>query len=502
MSEIPIRKPQSLGIEETALREALFLICESVATAGGRALVVGGSVRDAVLGVPAKDLDIEVYGIAPDLLLQLLTDAFRVDLVGQSFGVIKVHGVPIDVSIPRREAKVGAGHRGFRVLSDPTMSIEEAAARRDFTINAMAFDALTGQLLDPYGGLADLKGGVLRHTSQRFCEDPLRVLRGMQFAARFELNVAPETVALCRTIEPEGLPKERLYEEWRKLVLRGVRPSMGLIFLRDSGWIRYYPELEDLVDCEQDPDWHPEGDVWTHTLHSMDAFAESRTGEEWEDLVVGFAVLCHDFGKPATSDRVRGRIRSLGHESAGEEPTRAFLRRLTDERDLVREVVPLVLNHMRPKDLVRAQAGDGAIRRLARRVGRIDRLVRVADADQKGCPPRPYDGFPEGRWLMKRARELAVADSAPRPIVMGRHLIGLGLEPGPEFGPILRECYEAQIDGAFMSLDEGIAFAAAIAARRSDSGASGYAGDSPGDFSEDAACRAEADERDTTQEGT
>lgn len=465
MSRESDKRRVSLRIDDPELRGAQSYICEAVGSAGGRALVVGGSVRDSVLGITANDLDIEVYGVPPDRLLELLKTAFRVDLVGQSFGVIKLHALPIDVSIPRRESKAGSGHRGFRVLSDPAMSIDEAAARRDFTMNAMAFDPLTSELVDAYGGMADLAAGVLRHTSEQFSEDPLRVLRGMQFAARFELTVASETVALCRTIDPEGLPKERLFEEWRKLVTRGVRPSMGLTFLRDSGWIRYFPELEALVACEQDSEWHPEGDVWAHTLHAMDAFATERVGDEWEDLVVGLAVLCHDFGKPATSELLRGRIRSLGHESAGEEPTRAFIGRLTDERALVREVVPLVTNHMVPKSLFDAKAGDGAVRRLAQRVRRIDRLVRVTQADQRGCPPRPFDGFPAGEWLMKRARALSIADSAPRPIVMGRHLITIGLEPGPDFGKILRDCYEAQIEGTFETLEDGLVYAAESASR-------------------------------------
>jgi len=448
-------------IEDPELRAAQRDICQSVSNAGGRAFVVGGSVRDAILGIAAKDLDIEVYGISLDNLLKILEGKFRIDLVGQSFGVIKIQGLPVDISIPRRESKTGSGHRGFSISGDPSMSIGDAAARRDFTMNAMAFDPLTSELMDSYGGQADLEAGTLRHTSNRFSEDPLRVLRAMQFAARFELTVAPETIALCRRIEPEGLPKERIFEEWKKLITRGVRPSLGLAFLKDSGWLRHFPELKALDGCEQDPKWHPEGDVWIHTLHSMDAFAAERTGDELEDLIVGLAVLCHDIGKPMTSELIQGRIRSLRHEGAGKEPTLTFLSRLTDERALVQEVVPLVLNHMRPRVLFSAKAGNAAIRRLAQRVQRIDRLVRVSRADHKGCPLRLPDDFPAGKWLMERASELSIVDSAPRPIIMGRHLIALGLEPGPQFGPILRDCYEAQLEGTFETLQEGLAYATA-----------------------------------------
>jgi tRNA nucleotidyltransferase (CCA-adding enzyme) len=452
-------KKIELRLEDTALRKAKDAICAAVEEAGGRAFLVGGCVRDAVLGIAAKDFDIEVYGVQPEELADKLAAQFRIDLVGQAFGVIKIHGLPIDVSIPRRESKAGLGHKGFKILSDPGMTLKEAASRRDFTINAMALDLLTGEVIDHHGGLGDLQSQVLRHTSDKFVEDPLRVLRGMQFAARFDLKVAPETVALCRTIEPEGLARERIFDEWRKLILKGVRPSRGLTFLRDCGWIGYYPELDALIGCVQDPAWHPEGDVWFHSLHCMDAFAKERIGDEWEDLVVGFAVLCHDFGKPQTTEHENDRTRSKRHEGAGEAPTRSFLERMTRQKDLVEAVVPLVLAHLRPQELFDAQAGDSAIRRLARRVGRIDRLVRVARADQLGRPPMTFDGFPAGDWLLERARALEVEDAAPSPIVLGRHLIELGQSPGPHFGEILEACYQAQIDGKFFTLKEGVALA-------------------------------------------
>jgi tRNA nucleotidyltransferase (CCA-adding enzyme) len=385
-----------LEIPDPDLRRALEKVCRAVQGAGGRALVVGGSVRDALLGLPAKDLDIEVYGIEPARLQELLRKDFNISLVGQAFGVIKILGVAMDVSIPRRESKSGLGHKGFDVLSDPCLGLEEASSRRDFTVNAMALDPSTGEIFDPHGGRKDLEARVLRHVSGKFREDPLRVLRGMQFSARFELTPCPETVALCRSIEPEGLASERIFEEWRKLVLQGVRPSLGLAFLKDTGWLRHYPELEALAGCEQEPEWHPEGDVWVHTLHCMDAFARQRLGDEAEDLIVGLAVLCHDFGKPATTRFEDGRIRSWEHEEAGVEPSRRFLERLTNQEGLISAVLPLVGSHMRPDELFKAGATDTAVRRLARKVARIDRLVRVAAADRQGRPGLDAPGFPAG----------------------------------------------------------------------------------------------------------
>ncbi len=459
-----------LRIDDSELAEAVTTICTAVRRAGGRALVVGGSVRDAALGKTAQDIDIEVCRVSVAALQRLLAARFEIMRVGEAFGVLKIRGLPLDVSLPRRESKIGLGHKGFEINSDPSLSPEEAASRRDFTINALAYDPLTGEVIDPYNGMEDIDRRILRHTSEKFAEDPLRVLRGMQFAARFDLTPAEETVALCQTIEPEGLARERIYDEWKKLILLGVRPSQGLRFLEASGWIRYFPELAALQGCEQEQDWHPEGDVWVHTLLCMDAFAGARAGDEWEDVVVGFAVLCHDFGKPATTRFDRGRLRSLGHEEAGAEPTRSFLGRVSNHHALIEAVVPLVTHHLRPQQFYAASAGDAAIRRLARNVERIDRLVRVAEADSRGRTGRETDSFPAGMWLLKRAHELAVADAAPEPIVKGRHLIALGLDPGPQFSPILAACYEAQLDGTFATLDEGIDFARTVIEARGGRG--------------------------------
>ena len=451
-----------LLLEDRVLGVALD-ICRRVRSAGGRGVFVGGVVRDTLLGRASKDCDIEVFGLAPARLKAVLAPAYGLDLVGESFGVLKVRGCPIDVSVPRRESKAGRGHKGFEIASDPALTAEEAAARRDFTVNAMSYDPLDDVLIDPCGGRRDLAAGVLRHTSPKFVEDPLRVLRGMQFAARFALTPAPDTVRLCRAIEPEGLAPERVFDEWRKLVLLGAAVSTGLAFLRDTGWVRYTPELAALIDCPQEPDWHPEGDVWVHTLHSMDAFAAERIGDDREDLVVGLAVLCHDFGKPATTTFEDGRIRSRGHCEAGVEPTQRFLGRMTRQADLIRDVTVLVAEHLRPMELHGGNAGPSAIRRLARRVKRIDRLVRVARADYGGRPGLDREPFEAADWLLERARELEIADAAPAPIVMGRHLIEMGLTPGPAFGPILEACYEAQLGGDIATLEEGLDLARRLA---------------------------------------
>ncbi len=442
-------------------------VAQRVRASGGRALLVGGCVRDALMGVVAKDADLEVFGLEPAVLEKLVASAYSVITVGKSFGVLKIRGLELDISLPRRERRTGPLHTDFAVDADPHMSFHDAAARRDFTLNAISWDPLTREMIDPFNGAADLRAKVLRHTTERFSEDPLRVLRAMQLCARFELTIAPETIALCATLTMEGISSERVFEEWQKLLVKGKKPSLGLEFLRACGWVKFFPELAALIGCPQDTKWHPEGDVWIHTLHCLDAFAARKTGDAWEDLVVGLAVLCHDLGKPATTTHEEdGHIRSLGHEAEGQQPTLALLARLTHHKELIDSVLPLVLCHMRPRELMLSKAGDSAIRRLAKKVGRIDRLARVDEADRWGRPPLTPDEPGGGQWLLERAEQLAVASNVPAPIVLGRHLIAAGLTPGPRFKEILNACFEAQLDGKFTDLAGGEAFLAELLQKR------------------------------------
>lgn len=445
--------------DEKSKRACEFLAREARA-AGGRAYCVGGCVRDALLGVEPKDVDVEIYGLEAEKIERILSKKFRFEIVGKSFGVWILKGLDIDVSMPRTERKTGAGHKAFEIVGDPFLTPKEACARRDFTINAILYDILSGDIIDEFGGMGDLKNKILRHTSERFSEDPLRVLRAMQFAARFNLDVAPETVELCSKIEMENLPEERIFEEWKKLILKGVEISRGLFFLRDCGWVKYFRELADMAGCPQDPRWHPEGDVYVHTAHCMDSFAKKRVGDDREDLIVGLAVLCHDMGKPkCTTIGDDGAIHSYGHDIIGGKVARKFLEHLTREKSIVEEVVPLVERHMAVLDLWRSNAGDGAIRRLAGKVKRIDRLVRLDDADRNGRPPIKPEDSPQGLWIMQRAEALAIKDSAPKPILLGRHLIELGLAPSVKFKDILNAAYEAQLDGAFFDVEHAIKYA-------------------------------------------
>ena len=440
-------------------RDAIIALAKDVKKAKGRILIVGGSVRDGLLGICPKDIDIEVYGVSVNDLEKILVGKFRIDVVGQSFGVFILKDLQIDISIPRRESKIGPKHTDFKVDGDPSMSPLHAAARRDFTINSISLDPLNGEIIDPYNGRSDLSNKLLRHVSSAFTDDPLRVLRGMQLVARFGLSVDPTTIELCRTLYPSDLPKERLWEEWKKLILLGNDISLGLKFIYECGWLQYFPELEAIVGCEQDPEWHPEGDVWKHTGYCMDAFAKQRIEDPWEDLIVGLAVLCHDFGKPKTTYMDKNqRIRSPRHEIEGVPIARNFLNRLTNQKAVASEVLPLVELHMRPLALYKGNAGDAAIRRLAASVQRVDRLVRVSYADQLGRPPLKIKQFPEGEWLLKKAEALHIQSNAPKPLLMGRHLISLGMKPDASFNTYLKLAYKAQLDGAFSDTTEAIEF--------------------------------------------
>lgn len=445
------------------LLEPIRPILDAIQAAGGRPLVVGGAVRDWLLGRAAQDLDVEVYGLDVDQLAAVLSALGRVDAVGRSFGVLKLRapgGRVVDVSVPLASSRNPSGQRGFIVAPDPQMEPRAAAARRDFTWNAMALTP-DGRLLDWFGGAEDLRAGVIRHASPAFVEDPLRPLRAVQFAARFDMRLAPETAALCRTMltDADGLPVERVWGEWHKWGLQGARPSAGLRVLRETGWLARYPELAALVDCPQDLVWHPEGDVWTHTglvCDAASAIADRDSLDGRQRAVLLFAALCHDFGKPATTTQDGdGRIRARGHDRAGVAPTESFLERIGAPRALGTRVVRLVREHLVH---LGAQPTARTIRRLAVRLNpaSIEEWDRLVEADHSGRPPLP-PGNP-ARPFTEVARQLGVARARPEPLIQGRHLLAAGMEEGPAIGALVRRAYRAQIDGAFETVEEGLAW--------------------------------------------
>jgi tRNA nucleotidyltransferase (CCA-adding enzyme) len=445
-------------------------IADAVREAGGRALIVGGWVRDRLMGHPSKDVDIEVYGIDAERLKTLLARFGSVNTVGESFTVYKV--ADIDVSLPRTESKTGRGHKGFAVRGDPSLTPAQAARRRDFTINAIAWDPLTGEYIDPFDGRADLDRHLLRAVDPgTFADDSLRVLRGIQFAARFEFALDESTKALCRSLPLDDLPAERVWGEIEKLLLRARRPSIGFALGLELGVIhRLFPELLALVGCPQEPEWHPEGDVWVHTLLVIDE-ARSRIDdlEYAQQVTVMLGAVCHDLGKPPTTAVVDGRIRSLEHEEQGVAPATALLDRLNIHSmhgyDVRRQVLGIVANHLKPGMFAKADppVGDGAYRRLAQKVD-LELLARVAKSDCEGRGGG-FDCSAMDQFLA-RARRLGVEHAPPEPLVKGRHLLALGVKPGPAVGEVLKQVYERQLDGSATDFESAMALAREIARER------------------------------------
>jgi tRNA nucleotidyltransferase (CCA-adding enzyme) len=426
-------------------------ICRAVREAGGRALFVGGWVRDRLRGVDSKDIDVEVFGLELPRVSELLGRFGAVIEVGRAFGVLRVKGLDVDFALPRRDSKVGSGHRGFEVACDPGLDYATAARRRDLTINSISFDPLSEEVIDPHGGRRDLERGVLRATDpEHFAEDPLRGMRVAQFAARFEMQPDAQLIELCAGLDLSELPGERLFEELRKLLLKGVRPSLGLAFLERTHLLRFFPQLDALRGVPQDPEWHPEGDVWVHTLMVVDEAARLRRGDADLDLALMFGALCHDLGKPLTTSEQAGRVVSPAHDVEGDAPTRALLDRLRAPGLLVERVRAHVRHHLAPALLDKQRSGSKAYRRLARRLEAaglsMAELERVARADHLGrtTDDARAQRFPAGDAFLARAAELEVSDQAVPDAVQGRHLIARGLAPGPEFGRILARCRDLQ----------------------------------------------------------
>lgn len=451
------------------LSPPLVAALAALRSAGGRPCLVGGCVRDWLLGLEPKDFDIEVYGLDYEAMGRALAPFGPTDLVGRSFGVLKVRldGTEHDFSLPRRESKTGAGHRGFAVAPDPGLTEAEAAARRDFTLNAIAYDPFANRIIDPHGGAEDLRKKILRHTGPAFVEDPLRVLRAFQLAARFEFSLAPETAALCRSISAgyAELPVERVWGEWDKWATKAAQPSRGLLVLQQTGWLKHFPEIAALDGVPQEPEWHPEGDVLIHTHHCLDALVGLPTWREGAPAarrILSFSVLAHDFGKAATTKQAerRGRLRWISpeHEAAGGPLAETFLSRIGSPLELIPRVRQLVVNHLL-HHVGTEEYRSSTVRRLARKIApaTIDELIAVMQADHLGRPPlvSPETVRRLGH-LRAAAHRLELEHAAPRPILLGRHLLSLGLAPGPQFKPALEAAFESQLDGAFHDESGGL----------------------------------------------
>ena len=440
------------------LPEILEDILKDLQEIGATPIIVGGSVRDFFLNIPVKDYDIEIFGIDSLETIQKSLEKFAsVKLVGKSFGVLtlRVNEYDFDFALPRIEKKIGNTHQDFEIITNANLSFKEAAIRRDFTINAIGYDFCTKDFLDPFNGINDLKNRVLKYIDDKtFIEDSLRVYRAIQFSARFDFSLDEKTFELCKKIvqnnELHFLPKERIYEEFKKLFLKSSKPSIGFELLKDLGVLKYFPELKALISCVQDPIYHPEGDVWIHTMMCLDELSrilkEENIVDEYRKLYLFYAILCHDFGKPFCTKEINGKITSHKHESLGIEPTISFLSKLTNEKKFIEIVSSLVKNHLIPFQLYFAESSLKAIKRLSLKVNIEDLcLVCLADClgrtipDKEKCPKATF-------WVLNKAKELDIHNEPIKAIVQGRDLIELGFKPSNKFKDILDFAFDLQID--------------------------------------------------------
>lgn len=412
---------------EPELPNRLLKIAGDIRDAGGRAFLVGGWVRDALLGKPCRDYDIEVYDMAQDSLVPILSKYGRTNLVGKAFGVIHLamKGLSLDFSFPRTESKVGYGHRGFVVHTDEKLSFKEAALRRDFTINAMGMELPELTLCDPYGGMDDLKARMLRHVGPAFAEDSLRILRGVQFASRFGCTLAPETIELCRTLSLDDLSVERLFEEFKKWLLKPGKPSLGLRAFLDIKLDEYFPEI------------HPFDSSWDVLGEILDNMAELRDCSGLSDTQkMDFAFAALLVGSVETSLK--------------------FLERITNEVHLLKNV-PLQLQTL--QNLDECIIGDiPALRRLAVKLNGLRPLCLLVQS----VPGRYYHSADFAKDLWKAASEYDLLDAAPQAYLTGKMLMDLGIKPGKQMGEIIKESFELQLDGEIKNADEAVAWARGI----------------------------------------
>ena len=430
-------------MNDIALAQA---IAHEVAGVGGRVYFVGGFVRDRLLGLDGKDVDIEVHGVGTDELERILAGFGEVDAYGASFGIYGIRGHGLDIAVPRMEDATGrGGHRDFRVNTDPFLGTGRAAMRRDFTMNALYEDVLTGQVLDHFGGQEDLARGVIRHVNDAsFAEDPLRVLRAAQFAARFGMRVDESTVELCSRMDLGKLPRERIFEELRKALLKASKPSVFFEELRKMQQLGcWFPELLELAGVPQNPEYHPEGDVWTHTMQVLDGAASLRE-QAVQELPFMLAALCHDFGKAVCTQERDGRIVSYGHEREGVPIAAAFLNRVSGSPKVKAYVLNMVELHMRPNALVAQGAGQKAYNRLFDASCCPDDLLLLAKSDTMGRVCEADYAHVE-REL--RSRLHTFEQMMAKPHVTGRDLLDAGVQPGPAMGETLRFAHKLHLSG-------------------------------------------------------
>lgn len=420
-------------------------IAEKVAEKGGRTFYVGGLVRDRLLGRENKDVDIEVHGVEPQTLHGILEELGKPTVMGLSFGVFGLKSYDIDIAMPRKETATGRGHKDFEVFVDPYLGTQKAAMRRDFTINAMMQDVLTGEIVDHFGGREDLKKGIIRHVNnETFVEDPLRVLRAAQFAARFAFEVAEETIKLSSTMDLTALARERIMGELEKALLKAEKPSIFFKVLHSMGQMNdWFPEVEMLRDVPQDPIHHPEGSVWNHTMMTLDYAASIKEQAEFP-LGLMMTALVHDFGKILVTVADGDRVHAYGHEEKGLSLVQKFLDRISNEIKLQKYVLNMTGNHMKPNMYYKDRSDRKKFCKMFDESVCPEDLLLMAKADHFGrIDPSPYDE--QEAFLNEELR--VFKERMALPFVQGRDLVENGLKPGPAFHEALEFAHKLRLAG-------------------------------------------------------
>lgn len=415
-------------------------IAEKIASEGGRAFYVGGYVRDRLLGCECKDIDIEVHGISAEKLREILCLFGEILVYGESFGIFSLKGYDIDFALPRKEKATGRGHRDFEIDTDPFIGTQRAAMRRDFTVNSMMEDVLTGEIIDHYAGLCDLENRVLRHVNdESFPEDPLRVLRLAQFAARFGFSVHPSTAELCRGIDLSSLSKERVEAEMKKALLKASSPSVFFGVLKEvNGLDVWFCELERLSGLPQNPVFHPEGDVWTHTMNVLDAAVNYRDKVK-DPFSFMLACLCHDFGKAVSTEDIGGVIHAYAHETKGIPEVKRFVERITNEKDIAAYVLNMTQLHMKPYVMINASSSVKSFNKLFDESVAPKELIYLSSCDN----------YPKHECTEKKLFERyeIYEEYMSRPFVKGSDLIAAGLTPQKNFSEILSYAHKLRLAG-------------------------------------------------------
>lgn len=459
---------------------------------GERVFAVGGSVRDIFLKHKRDDIDLLIVKEEIDSIIEKLSEYGKINVVGKNFGIVlfSKDGIHYEIALPRidiTDKSKKSNHKNFIIKADPDIPILEDLKRRDFVCNSMALNLKTGELIDPFGGLQDIKNKILRMTNENsFFDDPLRILRGARFAATLNFSLEKKIYDRANQTDMTGLSKERIIEELFKMIIRSKFPSIGFTEYFKLGVLKQlFPEIYKMTLTIQDSSFHPETDeqghhtVWKHTLLTMDnivVLAEKERFEfnEVERLILVLSALLHDIGKVKTTEwnwkRGRMTITSNNHDFVGSLMGAEFFKRMNINSyrgyDIKELIVKLIKFHHRVNDYwkIREEIGKKTITRLYLEFkDDIKYLILLDVADKNGRGGGVVDKIDErGEWLLKTIEEYNINKETVKPVIMGRDLIKLGVSSGPVMGKILSEIFDIQIDDGFKDKEEGLLVAKEI----------------------------------------